>query len=67
MRTTKEQALQQFTLRKIARDIEQIKRDAQDLEQIKNLNELSCRKLSINLTLERIEKNLDSLNKPSNS
>ena len=63
MRTTKEQALQQFTLRKIARDIEQIKKDSKDLEQIKNLNGISCKKLSINLALERIENNLDSLNK----
>ena len=60
---TKEQALQQFTLRKIARDIEQIKKDSKDLEQIKNLNGISCKNLSINLALERIENNLDSLNK----
>ena len=46
---TKEQALQQFTLRKIARDIEQIKKDSKDLEQIKNLNEISVKKLKKSL------------------
>ena len=61
----KQKALQQFILQKIARDIEQVKKDSKDLEQIKNLNELSCRKLSINLALERIQRNIDSLNEPS--
>ena len=61
----KDKLLSNFHINKIARDLEQIKKDVQDLEQIKNLNMISVKKLSINLCLDRINSNLNSINRKS--